>query len=97
MKFSKGQIFKNTSGKHIQVPNRLSPDFSWQPDERINIESLVVNVRTGLTEGYIVNNQDYCGVERCFESSFITEDLLNANFSFIGEIKDKMYNYFPGY
>lgn len=71
-------IYVNTSGKVIQNPLRLSPDFAWCINERIKIldEATVHQV-----QGYTVLNLDYVGNERCFETSWISKTLLTENFT----------------
>jgi hypothetical protein len=79
-----GKTFRNTSGKRIQVPNRLSDEFCWAPMEEIVImeKRTIPNKNPEFSEkGYIVHNIDYYGNERCFETSWITEKILLENFT----------------
>ena len=73
------QIYKNTSGKFIQFPLRISDDFKWQPNERIKI--LHQRKSEDSKSGWIVFNLDYCGNERCFETAWIDEKTLLTNFT----------------
>ncbi len=80
-----GKTFRNTSGKRIQVPNRLSDEFCWAPGERITILYVSNGAKptngSNSEEGYVVHNIDYVGNERCFETSWITEKILLENFT----------------
>lgn len=69
-------IYENTSGKYLQHPNRLSEGFNWAPKERVTINRC--DVRLG---GYLLDNIDYCGVEDCFETAFISFELFSQNFT----------------
>ena len=70
------KIYENTSRKYLQHPRRLSGQFKWQPKEQITIAE-------NLPDGYIVNNIDYCGMEKCFETAFITFTMFNQNFTLL--------------
>jgi hypothetical protein len=75
-----GTILKNTSGKRLQNELRLSDEFCWQPGERIKIK-YPCKAAGSETDGYIVENMDYCGNERCFETSWISDKFLTENFT----------------
>jgi hypothetical protein len=81
-----GKRFENISGKRIQVPNRISEEFYWGPGERIEIlrESGCLS-NSGEIPGYIVHNIDYVGAERCFETSWISKEVLNESFKEISK------------
>jgi hypothetical protein len=72
-----GKRFENVSGKTIQVPNRISEEFSWGPKERIEILE-ECNLFEG--EGYIVHNIDYVGIHRAHETSWISKEILEQSF-----------------
>lgn len=75
-----GNKYKNISGKTIQVPNRISEEFSWSPNERIEIKE---ELNLFGEEGYIVHNLDYVGVYTAHETSWITKDILLESFKLI--------------
>lgn len=76
-----GKRFQNISGKTIQVPNRISDDFSWSPGERIDVlRECECLTNSGLIDGYIVHNIDYVGVHRAHETSWITKEILEQSF-----------------
>ena len=72
-----GKTFINASGKTIQVPNRISKEFCWSPNERITIRQ---RITIGEAPGFIVENIDYVGVHKAHETAWITEELLNQSF-----------------
>jgi len=75
------QIYKNTSGKFIHFPLRISNDFKWQPNERIRIMHQRKSEGGYKKDGWIVFNMDYVGNERCFETAWIDEETLTKNFT----------------
>jgi len=80
MKLIKGSKYKNTSGKFVQFPLRLSDQFNWGPNEKI--ELLYQITAQGTNEkGYIVLNLDYVGFESCFETAWISNKCLKDNFT----------------
>ena len=83
-----GKTFKNTSGKTVQVPNRISEEFCWEPGERIVIlekQKLVYENPYCNQDGFIVHNIDYVGIHCAHETSWIDEKTLTENFTEITE------------
>ena len=75
-----GKKFKNTSGKTVQFPLRISDDFSWTPGETITVINECKEAN-GPRVGYIVLNEDYCGAHIAFEKAWISKEVLNDNFT----------------
>jgi hypothetical protein len=76
-----GKRFQNISGKTIQIPNRISDDFSWSPGERIDIlEERGCLTNSGEIPGYIVHNIDYVGNYRAHETAWISKEILEQSF-----------------
>ena len=77
------KIFKNTSGKTIQFPLRLSDGFCWHPNEKIKVLSERPDEHRDGTnvKGYIVFNMYYTGAHRAYETGWISETLLIENFT----------------
>lgn len=73
-----GKTFINTSGKRVQVPNRITDAFCWQPNEKITI---ITDLNTSPSEnGYIVHNLNYVGPHIAHENSWIDDKTLKENF-----------------
>ena len=76
-----GKRFQNVSGKTIQVPNRISEEFSWGPGERIDIlQEKGCLTNSGEVPGYITHNIDYVGPHRAHETAWITKEILEQSF-----------------
>jgi len=77
------KIFINTSGRRIQIPNRISDEFCWEPMERIKIlekKSSENRTPSYIQQGYIVHNMDYCGRFYAHETAWIDDKTLKDNF-----------------
>jgi hypothetical protein len=72
-----GKRFQNVSGQVIQFPNRISSAFCWAPLERIDIMSVMPSYKD---PGFCVHNIDYVGCEVCFETAWITEEIIYKYF-----------------
>ena len=77
-----GKQFENVSGRTIQIPNRISDEFSWCPGERIEI---LDEMKSGDVHGFLVLNMDYVGVHRAHETAWITKEILDESFKEINQ------------